>query len=125
MDIMHTEDVSICMANTAIEKEKEYTTEFYSYLKSIETKEERPYNKEEVSKLAKEAKKSWDEYLKKECLIESAIYEKGSAGFNDNYNSCLKSNYCKRFEYYKKISSNNISWCGRYLGGSDRVSSER
>lgn len=97
--IKYSEDAAVYLIDTAKEKKETYKKEYSNHLKSIETKEERPYNKKET---AKEAKGYWDNYLKNEYLTESVIYEKDSHGFNDSYNLCLIGNYNKRIEYYRK-----------------------
>lgn len=101
MNIPHTDKVIECMINLAEKKKAAYKEEYDLYLKSINTTEERPYNKEAISKLVKEAKKNWDAYTKNECLAESSIYEKGNYSFNDTYNACLIKHYNQRIEYYK------------------------
>ncbi|MBT0723146.1 DUF1311 domain-containing protein [Rosenbergiella sp. S61] len=81
---------------------KEYNKKYKIYLDSIKNNKERPENIKKINSLAKEAKANWDLYVKKECLAEALVFEKGSYGFNDTYHSCLINNYTKRIKYYKE-----------------------
>lgn len=101
MDITHSSDVLICIIEVANQKEKDYRNAFDVYLKAINAPERRSYNKSLIASLANKARKSWDIYMKNECLAEASVYEKDSYGYNAAYNICLTIRYDSRIKYYK------------------------
>ncbi len=101
MNIPYSPEVIGCMMDTTEQKEKEYQDAFKKYLQYINPSQERPYNKSLIASLANKARKSWDIYMKNECLAEASVYEKDSYGYNAAYNICLTIRYDSRIKYYK------------------------
>ncbi|MEW5290434.1 lysozyme inhibitor LprI family protein [Erwinia papayae] len=102
MNITHSGEVEGCFIELSQSMKIKYTNEFDLYLKSINTQEERPYNKKELTTLSESAKKNWDDYIENECQVESSGYEKGNHGYVLAYNICLIKHYDARIKYYKE-----------------------
>ncbi len=58
MNITHSGEVEGCFIELSQSMKIKYTNEFDLYLKSINTQEERPYNKKELTTLSESAKKT-------------------------------------------------------------------
>lgn len=100
LGLKHSEDVPPCIENSLRNAKEKYEYVFNEYVKSINVESIRPYDKKTMTNLAKGAKKNWDTYLQKECLLEASVYDKDSTGFNDSYKLCFIRNYQNRISYY-------------------------
>ncbi|MCX8959836.1 lysozyme inhibitor LprI family protein [Erwinia psidii] len=102
MGLSHSVEISECMINLAESKKINYKKEYETYLRTVTTEEERPFDKKVIAKLVGEAKKNWEVYIEKECLAEASVYEEGNSPYIFRYNYCLIKHYEERIKYYRE-----------------------
>ncbi|MCX8956406.1 hypothetical protein EHW65_03660 [Erwinia psidii] len=70
MGLSHSVEISECMINLAESKKINYKKEYETYLRTVTTEEERPFDKKVIAKLVGEAKKIGRYILKKNVLLK-------------------------------------------------------
>ncbi|WP_338584385.1 hypothetical protein VRC37_09275 [Erwinia aphidicola] len=90
-----------CMEDLSNKKQTEYEREFNNFLNMIISSNSSFNNFADFHHSVLAAKKSWDDFIKNECMAIAQLDIKGSYAYQSDYSACLVKGYQQRIIYYK------------------------
>ncbi|WP_338494780.1 hypothetical protein VRB23_09515 [Erwinia aphidicola] len=90
-----------CMEDLSNKKQTEYEREFNNFLNKIISSNSSFNNFADFHHSVLAAKKSWDDFIKNECMAIAQLDIKGSYAYQSDYSACLVKGYQQRIIYYK------------------------
>lgn len=90
-----------CMEDLSNKKQTEYEREFNNFLNKIISSNSYFNNFADFHHSVLAAKKSWDDFIKNECMAIAQLDIKGSYAYQSDYSACLVKGYQQRIIYYK------------------------
>ncbi len=90
-----------CMEDLSNKKHTEYERAFRDFLNKIISSNSSFNNFADFHHSILAAKKSWDDFIKNECMAIAQLDIKGSYAYQSDYSACLVKGYQQRIIYYK------------------------
>lgn len=90
-----------CMEDLSNKKQTEYEREFNNFLNKIISSNSSFNNFADFHHSVLAAKKSWDDFIKNECMAIAQLDIKVSYAYQSDYSACLVKGYQQRIIYYK------------------------
>lgn len=99
-----TDEAYLCISDKKEQLKQEYEIEFKKLL--IKVKKEKKYvmNFNDLNSSLLNSKKSWDKWVKLECLTEANTNEKDTKYYYSVYDTCLVEHYAQRIDHYHKFN---------------------